>query len=146
MKLSSQPASLLTALAFLLFTLTSPLPRSAVEALGSAGTAAAVSGTGTVCGIVAGHRTQGIQCFLRNRTIWIRPSNASFESVAGGANFFCGIRSGGSSLLCWDTLSGFEPRRLYYSETAPLTDVTVGDDQVCAVVVNTGIARYFQKW
>lgn len=136
-------SSLGIALTLLLLTFPSPLPRRAVEAVGSAGTAAAVSGTGTVCGIVAGERTQGIQCFLKNQTIRIRPSSASFESIAGGENFFCGILSGGFSLLCWDTLSGFEPRRLYYSEAARLTNLTVGDYQVCAVVFNTGIARLF---
>ncbi|OWM66696.1 putative serine/threonine-protein kinase-like protein CCR3 [Punica granatum] len=140
-KLGLQPSRIAVALAFVVVALTSPSLRWAVHALGSAATAAAVSGTGTVCGIVAGQRTQGIQCFHSNRTLWVRPSNASFESVAGGDNLFCGLRSGGFSLLCWDTLSGFLPRRLYYSKTVRLTALTVGDDQVCAVEVNAGIAR-----
>ncbi|KAI4368896.1 hypothetical protein MLD38_017402 [Melastoma candidum] len=120
-----------------------------IRALGSASTYAVVSGTATVCGIVAGELTQSILCYQnrngQSRTVPVLP-NASFESLSGGYTFFCGLTSGGLSILCWDTAfnvsySGFEPRRIYNSPRVGMTDLAVGDDQVCAREVSKGVAR-----
>ncbi|XP_050368210.1 putative serine/threonine-protein kinase-like protein CCR3 [Argentina anserina] len=112
-----------------------------VNGLGLASTTAIVYGTSTICGIVANHRTQFIQCYQNNRTILVQPS-VSFEAISGGKTFFCGLRSGGFSLFCWDTSSvSFNPRRIYHSNDVRLTDLTVGDDQVCAREVNSSIVR-----
>lgn len=92
--------------------------------------------TTTVCGITAGKPTQSIQCYHNNRTISISP-NVSFESISGGADLLCGLRTGGFSLVCWDTTT-FLPKRIYYSRAHPLTDLTVGSSQICAIRVNSG--------
>ncbi|KAH7838829.1 hypothetical protein Vadar_031691 [Vaccinium darrowii] len=95
--------------------------------------------TTTVCGITAGKPTQSIQCYHNNRTISISP-NVSFESISGGADLLCGLRTGGFSLVCWDTTT-FLPKRIYYSRAHPLTDLTVGSSQICAIRVNSGGAQ-----
>ncbi|XP_054818324.1 putative serine/threonine-protein kinase-like protein CCR3 [Prosopis cineraria] len=119
------------------------LSPTAVTSLGSASTAAVVYGTGTFCGIVAGEPTQRILCYQNDQTLPVLP-NFSFQAVSGGRSFFCGLLSGGLTLLCWDTADSyipFQPRRLYYSATVSLTDLTVGDTQVCARELNTGTVR-----
>ncbi|KAL6204416.1 hypothetical protein ACLB2K_021684 [Fragaria x ananassa] len=118
------------------------IPNSVVvNGLGLASTTAIVYGTSTICGIVANHQTQFIQCYQNNRTILVQPY-VSFEAISGGKTFFCGLRSGGLSLLCWDTSSvNFNPRRIYHSDDVTLTNLTVGDAQVCAREVNSSIVR-----
>ncbi|XVF05318.1 hypothetical protein REPUB_Repub05bG0162000 [Reevesia pubescens] len=115
-----------------------------VTALGSASTAAVTFGTGTVCGIIAGEPTQRIQCYQDGLNISVLP-NVSFEAISGGRTFFCGLRSGGFSIFCWETRtivnSSFRPKRIYSNYNVSLTDLTVGDDQVCAREVDSGIAR-----
>ncbi|KAL5748092.1 hypothetical protein ACOSQ2_025389 [Xanthoceras sorbifolium] len=115
-----------------------------VDSLGSASTTAISYGSATVCGIVAREATQRVQCFQDGKTIRVLP-NVSFQAISGGRNFLCGLRSGGLSLFCWETRalvkSSFEPKRLYYSGTGQLADVTVGDDHVCAREVNSGEVR-----
>lgn len=68
--------------------------------------------------------------------------NISFYSISGGRNFFCGLRSGGYTFLCWDTNdfsnTNFAPKRVYFDDTIRLENLAVGDDQVCATVVGTG--------
>ncbi|XP_028784603.1 putative serine/threonine-protein kinase-like protein CCR3 [Neltuma alba] len=116
---------------------------TAVNGLGSASTTAVVYGTGTFCGIVAGEPTRRILCYQNGQTIQVLP-NVSFQAISGGRSFFCGLLSGGFTLLCWDTTDSyfpFQPRRLYYSSTVSLTDLTVGDTQVCARALSTGIVR-----
>lgn len=129
---------------FIFFTtfITSLAPnRVVVNGLGLASTTAITYGTSTVCGIVADHQTQFIQCYQNSRTILVQP-NVSFEAISGGKTFFCGLRSGGFSLLCWDTTSvSFNPRRIYQSDDVALTDLTIGDAQVCAREVNSSIVR-----
>lgn len=129
---------------FIFFTtfITSLAPnRVVVNGLGLASTTAITYGTATVCGILADHQTQFIQCYRNNRTILVQP-NVSFEAISGGRTFFCGLRSGGFSLLCWDTSSvSFNPRRIYQSDDVALTDLTVGDSQICAREVNSSIVR-----
>lgn len=126
---------IITAFIFLFLTV--------VNGLGSSSTAAVVYGNRAVCGIVAGEPTQRIQCYQNNQMISVQP-NVSFQGISGGSSFFCGLRRGGFSLLCWDTgssSSSFRPKRIYYSDTVGLTDLTVGDDHVCAREVDTGVVR-----
>ncbi|KAL1808981.1 hypothetical protein ACET3Z_025971 [Daucus carota] len=105
---------------------------SAFDAVGAAASTLAVSygDANTVCGIVAEQKKQRIQCWRQNRTVDVLPE-VSFESISGGRNVFCGVRSGGYSLICWN--STFVPKRIYYGKDALLTNLTVGDDQICAL-------------
>uniref|UniRef100_A0A6N2LHZ3 non-specific serine/threonine protein kinase n=1 Tax=Salix viminalis TaxID=40686 RepID=A0A6N2LHZ3_SALVM len=69
-----------------------------------------------------------------------------FEAISGGLNFLCGLRSGGLAILCWETaditqFSSLQPKRIYYSNTVRLTDLTVGDVQVCAREVSSGMVK-----
>ncbi|XWS28686.1 hypothetical protein CRYUN_Cryun25bG0092600 [Craigia yunnanensis] len=115
-----------------------------VTALGSASTVAVTFGTGTVCGIIAGEPTQRVQCYQNGLNISILP-NVSFEAISGGRSFFCGLRSGGFSIHCWETQtlmnSSFRTKRIYSNYNVLLTDLAVGDDQVCAREVDSGTAR-----
>uniref|UniRef100_A0A803M3T7 non-specific serine/threonine protein kinase n=2 Tax=Chenopodium quinoa TaxID=63459 RepID=A0A803M3T7_CHEQI len=83
-----------------------------------------------------------IECFSNGQLISIQP-NISYAAIAGGGSFFCGLRSGGTSLLCWDTTtitvnsSTFTPKRIYYSSSSPLKEISVGDSQVCGVINGT---------
>ncbi|XP_042491535.1 putative serine/threonine-protein kinase-like protein CCR3 [Macadamia integrifolia] len=115
---------------------------SVTDGLGSASTVAISYSSRTVCGILAGNSSQRIECYRGGQTTSIFP-NVSFDVISGGRNYFCGLNSGGSVLLCWDaSLSGasFEPRRVYHNSSVRLRDVAVGDDQVCAVVDETQTA------
>ncbi|CAK9135790.1 unnamed protein product [Ilex paraguariensis] len=114
-------------------------PPSAHGLGGSATTVAVSYGSAiTICSIVAGQQTQRIQCFRNGRVTTIYP-DISFDFIAGGYETFCGIRSGGFSLLCWN--SSFQPKRLYYSDFVLLQDLSVGDFQICAVTNGTRNAR-----
>ncbi|KAF5453676.1 hypothetical protein F2P56_028562 [Juglans regia] len=114
------------------------------HALGSGATLAISYDSATVCGIVAFQPRQSIQCYRRGQIIPIDP-NVSFSSISGGRNFFCGLRSGGYSFLCWFTTefstSTFDPQRVYFNDTVLLENLSVGDDQVCATVVRTGSVK-----
>ncbi|XP_061376636.1 putative serine/threonine-protein kinase-like protein CCR3 [Gastrolobium bilobum] len=114
------------------------LPSS--HALGSGVTLAITDVSATVCGIVAGESTQRIECYRRGVIVPIVP-NVSFSSISGGKNYFCGIRSGNSSLYCWDTVSSFKRKRLYNNGSVPLENLAVGDAQVCTTVVGDGTVR-----
>ncbi|XP_043708933.1 putative serine/threonine-protein kinase-like protein CCR3 [Telopea speciosissima] len=110
--------------------------------LGSASTLSVSYESGTVCGILSGNSSQRIQCYRGGQTISILP-NVSFEVISGGRNFFCGLTWDGSIMLCWDTSfsnTSFESKRVYYNTSVRLRDVTVGDDQVCAIAVETQVA------
>ncbi|XP_021862761.1 putative serine/threonine-protein kinase-like protein CCR3 [Spinacia oleracea] len=110
-----------------------------LHGLGSGSTLSISSETNTVCGIVSGEVNRRIECFKDGQLIFIQP-NISYDAIAGGGNFFCGLRSGGRSLLCWDTTtnsSTFTPKRIYYSNSSSLTDISVGDNQVCGVINGT---------
>ncbi|XP_022753797.1 putative serine/threonine-protein kinase-like protein CCR3 [Durio zibethinus] len=115
-----------------------------VTALSSGSTVAVTFGTGTVCGIIAGEATQRIQCYQNGLNISVLP-NVSFEAISGGRSFFCGLRSGGFIIHCWETQTSvnsyFWPKRIYSNYNISLTDLAVGDDQVCAREVDSGIAR-----
>ncbi|KAL4576147.1 hypothetical protein LXL04_012236 [Taraxacum kok-saghyz] len=108
-----------------------------VHALGGSATTVSISygSTVTVCGIVAGQPSQRIQCW-RNGQVFDVFSNISFESIAGGHDVFCGVRSGGSSLVCWNP--SLTPKRLYYNETVLLSQLSIGDSQICSITNSTG--------
>ncbi|MED6209441.1 hypothetical protein PIB30_054713 [Stylosanthes scabra] len=100
----------------------------------------------TVCGVVAASQTRRIQCYRRGSGGAIVPvfPDVSFSSISGGRSYFCGLRSGNYSLLCWDTTTTnattFESKRLYNNDTVLFENLAVGDSQVCATVVGTGTA------
>ncbi|XP_023523297.1 putative serine/threonine-protein kinase-like protein CCR3 [Cucurbita pepo subsp. pepo] len=110
------------------------------DAFGSASTVSVAYGTATVCGITAGKQGQRIQCYRGQQVISVLP-HVSFEAISGGQRFFCGLRTGGFSLHCWETDAGFQPKRVYHSTAFPLTDLAVGDAHVCAREVISGRAR-----
>ncbi|KAK7840083.1 putative serine/threonine-protein kinase-like protein ccr3 [Quercus suber] len=143
MKISS-PFSLSITINLIVITLISFSLQTVVYCLGSASTITITYGTDTVCGIIAAEPTQRIQCYQNSQIISVQP-NISFEAISGGCGFFCGLRSDGFSILCWDTTtssnSTFKPKRIYYNETIKMTDLAVGDAQVCAREVNSGIAK-----
>ncbi|PWA47889.1 regulator of chromosome condensation 1/beta-lactamase-inhibitor protein II [Artemisia annua] len=105
---------------------------SRVNALGGSATTVAISyGVNiTICGIVAGQPSQRIQCW-RNGQVFPVFYNISFESISGGRDVFCGVRSGGSTLVCWDTQ--LVPKRIYYNETLLLRHLSIGDRQICGI-------------
>ncbi|XP_057524777.1 putative serine/threonine-protein kinase-like protein CCR3 [Amaranthus tricolor] len=110
-----------------------------LHGLGSGSTISISFSTSTVCGIVAGEINKRIECYKNGNLIKIQP-NISYDSIVGGGTFFCGLRSGGRSLLCWDTTtnsSTFPPKRIYYNNLSPLKEISVGDNQVCGVVNGT---------
>ncbi|CAO2840856.1 unnamed protein product [Amaranthus hypochondriacus] len=111
-----------------------------VSGLGSSSTIAVSYGFNTVCGILAGKSLQGIQCFQQGKVFSVLP-NISYEAIAGGRDFFCGLSSNGTDLFCWNTgfsNSSFHGKRIYHNTFFPLTDLTVGGDQVCVVQARTG--------
>ncbi|GAB2299561.1 hypothetical protein Dimus_033626, partial [Dionaea muscipula] len=109
-----------------------------LHALGTGSTFAAVYSTSTVCGIVADQPTRSIRCFKDNHSFPITP-NISYGSIAAGKTFFCALTSGGTVILCWDTSQNdtFSPKRIYHSTSSTLSQISVGDDQVCALVNGT---------
>ncbi|CAK9164199.1 unnamed protein product [Ilex paraguariensis] len=116
-------------------------PPQPVTSLGSSSTIAisySSNSATTVCGIIAGASTKRIQCYKQGQIVSIQP-NLSYESISGGHGFFCGLRSGGFSLLCWNT-TNFHVKRIYYSSTHRLTNLTVGNSQICATQANSGVA------
>ncbi|RYQ99951.1 hypothetical protein Ahy_B07g087980 [Arachis hypogaea] len=140
------PANATVAVISVLFVFSIIAPSS--YALGS-GTTLAVTdaSSATVCGVVAASQTRRIQCYRRGSGGAIIPvfPDVSFSSISGGRSYFCGLRSGNYSLLCWDTTTTtnattFESKRLYNNDTVLFENLAVGDSQVCATVVGTGTA------
>ncbi|KAF9674604.1 hypothetical protein SADUNF_Sadunf10G0144300 [Salix dunnii] len=128
-----------TALTLLSFILSSPF---LTHALGSGSTLAIISATSTVCGVVSSQPTQSITCYRRlplEENVTVQP-NISFSSISGGSTFFCGLRSGGYAFLCWDTRN-FKSQRVYINNTVVLQNLSVGDNQVCAIVNKTGTVK-----
>ncbi|XP_031486706.1 putative serine/threonine-protein kinase-like protein CCR3 [Nymphaea colorata] len=131
-------ASALVVIEFLLFA----APKA--DGLGSMSTVAVAYGTGTVCGIRSGRRVpQSIECVVGGAVVQVLPS-VSFNGIAGGRDFFCGLRAGGLQLLCWEALAmlpgngTLSPKRIYNSATMPLAEATVGESHVCAIHNATG--------
>ncbi|XP_019178410.1 PREDICTED: putative serine/threonine-protein kinase-like protein CCR3 [Ipomoea nil] len=123
-----------------LFVVLISLPRPAIG-YGAASTIAvsyAANSTAVVCGISAGEVKQGIQCYKNGQIFRVEPY-ISYESISGGLGFFCGLNSGGSVLLCWET-NAFLAKRLYYSREKRLRGLTVGNSHVCAIEEPTGLA------
>ncbi|KHN36368.1 Putative serine/threonine-protein kinase-like protein CCR3 [Glycine soja] len=107
---------------------------------GSGATLALSDSSSTVCAVVASESTRRIECYRQGQVVPIAP-NVSFSSISGGRNYFCGIRSSNSNLLCWNTSSSFERRRLYNDSSVPLENLAVGDTHVCATAVGDGTVR-----
>ncbi|PSS34472.1 Serine/threonine-protein kinase-like protein [Actinidia chinensis var. chinensis] len=101
---------------------------------GSATTVAVVYSTATVCGLVADEGNQQLHCWRDGHVTKISPG-ISFDYVAGGRDTFCAVTSGGFSLLCFN--SSFAPKRLYNNNSVLLQDLTIGDDQICALTNGT---------
>ncbi|XP_020223587.1 putative serine/threonine-protein kinase-like protein CCR3 [Cajanus cajan] len=110
------------------------------HALGSGATLAISDASATVCGVVASESTRRIECYHGGNITPIVP-NVSFSTISGGRDYFCGIRSSNSDLLCWDTTSSFERKRLYNDSSVPLENLAVGDTHVCATEVGGGAVR-----
>ncbi|KAL9235369.1 hypothetical protein vseg_010131 [Gypsophila vaccaria] len=118
-----------------------------VSGFGSSATIAVSYGSNTVCGILAGKSSQGIQCFQGGRTFSVLP-NVSYEALAGGKNMFCGLSSGGVDLFCWDTrFPNFNSRgqNIYHSPFFPLSDLMVGNDRICALQATTGTVQCWER-
>ncbi|KAL7613361.1 hypothetical protein Lser_V15G08991 [Lactuca serriola] len=115
------------------------------HAFGGSATTVSISygSTVTVCGIVAGQPSQRIQCW-RNGQVFDVFSNISFESIAGGRDVFCGVRSGGSSLVCWNP--SLTPKRLYHNETVLLSQLSIGDTQICSITNSSGWNVYCWRY
>ncbi|MBA0748256.1 hypothetical protein Gogos_005101 [Gossypium gossypioides] len=114
------------------------------HALGSGLTLAVAYGTATVCAIVAAQPTQRIICYRAgdNTSSSIAPvpilPNVSYFTVAGGETNLCALRSGGYSLLCWETNAPNYPvKRLYVNDTVFLQSLSIGDERICATTTNT---------
>ncbi|CAL5362345.1 unnamed protein product [Camellia sinensis] len=100
---------------------------SPAHALGGfSSTIAVIYGSATVCGIVAEQTTRQIPCWRNDQLIEISPAR-SFDYIAGGRDNFCGVKSGDSALLCWD--SNFISKRIYNSSSVLLQHLTFGDTQ-----------------
>ncbi|CAI0415919.1 unnamed protein product [Linum tenue] len=123
------------------------------HALGSGSTLAVISGSPTACGIVSYQATQSIVCFrppgagAPSPIVTLQP-NISFSSISGGQDFFCGVRSGGYALLCWDTFSPDnnsaipnQVKRIYFNTSVLLQSVSVGGDRVCSTTAAAGTVR-----
>ncbi|KAL6977472.1 non-specific serine,threonine protein kinase [Sarracenia purpurea var. burkii] len=110
---------------------------------GSASTVAVIYGSATVCGIVAAQQNHRILCWRNGQVTDIQP-NISFDYIAGGRDNFCAVRSGGSSLICWD--SSFSPKRVYNNHSVLLQDLTFGDDQICALTNGTRSVRCWREY
>ncbi|KAL1559260.1 non-specific serine/threonine protein kinase [Salvia divinorum] len=129
--------SLLGIISATILFLFSPPPASALG--GSAATIAAVYGSSTtVCSIAANQAIQQIQCWRDGQLLPPILPTVSFDYLAGGRDTLCAVRSGGLSLLCWNT--SFDPKRIYNTSSAPLTSLAIGDTQICALRNTTSAA------
>ncbi|WVY89648.1 hypothetical protein V8G54_035162 [Vigna mungo] len=129
--------SIFSAVTFTLFTVTLLIisSLSPSHAIGSASTLAVTSAA--ICGVVAAEPTRRIACYSDGHVVAVAP-NISFSVISGGLSYFCGLRSGNYTLLCWDTLSYFQSKRLYNNGTVLFENLALGDFQVCATAVGDG--------
>ncbi|KAI3458555.1 hypothetical protein Pfo_015218 [Paulownia fortunei] len=126
------PFSAVIATTLLLLAAVCPPQPSAHALGGSAATLAVVYGSATtVCTIAAQQPIQQIQCWRNGQLLPPILPTTSFDAVAGGRDTLCGVRSGGFSLLCWNTT--LNPKRIYNDASAPLTTLAIGDTQICAL-------------
>ncbi|XP_078159696.1 putative serine/threonine-protein kinase-like protein CCR3 [Carex rostrata] len=103
--------------------------------------------TSTVCGITAGSQNHSIQCTTfqeyaeLNASLPIN-STLSFDSISGGHNFICSLRSGGTSFFCWD---GIRQRiKRVYSGPKALSVLSVGARHVAAIEGNQTRIRWWR--
>ncbi|CAI9762242.1 unnamed protein product [Fraxinus pennsylvanica] len=114
----------------------SSLSSSANALGGSASTVAVVYGSATtICTIIAQQPLKQIQCWQNGQLLPPIIPITSFDYIAGGRDTLCATRSGGFSLLCWNTT--FNSKRLYNNYSAPLTYLTIGDTQICGLTNNS---------
>ncbi|KAK4403392.1 putative serine/threonine-protein kinase-like protein CCR3 [Sesamum angolense] len=126
------PFSAVIAATILFLAAVSPPPLSVHALGGSAATIAVVYGSATtICTIAAEQPIQQIQCWSNGQLLPPILPTTSFDAVAGGSDTLCGVRSGGFSLLCWNTT--FVPKRIYNNASVPLTSLAIGDTQICAL-------------
>ncbi|KAL0452730.1 UNVERIFIED_CONTAM: putative serine/threonine-protein kinase-like protein CCR3 [Sesamum latifolium] len=126
------PFSAVIAATILFLAAVSPPPLSVHALGGSAATIAVVYGSATtICTIAAEQPIQQIQCWSNGQLLPPILPTTSFDAVAGGSDTLCGVRSGGFSLLCWNTT--FIPKRIYNNASVPLTSLAIGDTQICAL-------------
>ncbi|KAH6777797.1 CRINKLY4 related 3 [Perilla frutescens var. frutescens] len=127
-------SAVISATILFLVALSTPPPTYALG--GSAATIAAVYGSSTtVCSIIANQPIQQIQCWSNGQLLPPILPTTSFDFLAGGRDTLCGVRSGGFSLLCWNTT--FDPKRIYNDASSPLTSLAIGDSQICALTNTT---------
>ncbi|KAL9226711.1 hypothetical protein vseg_002492 [Gypsophila vaccaria] len=86
----------------------------------------------TVCGIVVSGSNRSVHCVNENFDGLIEPT-LPYDIISGGANFFCGLTTGGASLYCWDTVK-FSAKQVYEDESLPLRDISAGYDNICMIL------------
>ncbi|CAA0834403.1 Putative serine/threonine-protein kinase-like protein CCR3 [Striga hermonthica] len=130
---SAAAAAAASFLLLLLAAIYPPAPPPSAHALGAtSATIAVVYGSATaVCTVAAQQPFQQVQCWQDGRLLPPILPTTSFDAVSGGRDTLCGLRSGGFSLLCWNT--AFAPKRIYGDASAPLTSIAVGDTQICGL-------------
>ncbi|KAK8611054.1 hypothetical protein V6N13_131119 [Hibiscus sabdariffa] len=111
------------------------------HALGSGSTFAIAYATATVCAIVAAEPAQRIICYRAGEAssfaVPILPT-VSYSTLAGGQTSICALRSGGYTLLCWETNApNFPAKRLYYNNTILLQSLSIGGGKICATTNTT---------
>ncbi|XP_078159694.1 putative serine/threonine-protein kinase-like protein CCR3 [Carex rostrata] len=103
--------------------------------------------TSTVCGIMAGSQNRSIQCTTFQESAELNASflinsTHSFDSISGGHNFICSLRSGGTSFFCWD---GIRQRiKRIYSGPKALSVLSVGARHVAAIDGNQTRIRWWR--
>ncbi|KAF3322784.1 putative serine/threonine-protein kinase-like protein CCR3 [Carex littledalei] len=103
--------------------------------------------TSTVCGITVGSQNHSIQCtkfqesaeFMTSFPI---NSTFSFDSISGGHNFICSLRSGDTSFFCWDGIRQ-RIKRVYSGPTA-LRLISVGARHVATIDGNQTKIRWWR--
>jgi serine/threonine protein kinase len=115
--------------------------------VGSAGTLAISSGTGTVCGISASSLPSAVYCTNISQSVstslyQVLPT-VSFNSVSAGDAFLCGLKSGGKAFFCWDGDSSSVKR--VYNGSSVITDLTVGEAQVSAFDPSGNEIRWWRR-
>ncbi|XP_078159695.1 putative serine/threonine-protein kinase-like protein CCR3 [Carex rostrata] len=103
--------------------------------------------TGTICGITSGSQNHSIQCTTFQELAELNASlpinsTLSFDSISGGHNFICSLRSGGTSFFCWD---GIRQRiKRVYSGPKALSVLSVGARHVAAIDGNRTKIRWWR--
>ncbi|KAJ1688067.1 hypothetical protein LUZ63_019459 [Rhynchospora breviuscula] len=116
-------------------------------AVGSAGTLAISFGTSTVCGISASTLPRTIFCMNMSESgstsLYMPYPNASFNSLSAGTAFLCGLESSRRVFFCWSG-NPVNGKRIYRGPSV-LSDLVVGETQVCAVDRSGSEIRWWRK-